>query len=203
MISTTTAWLLLALVSLAPHGVGRLPFAATEATELAPDGLRHQEVLRIDRDFGKPEYELVIDEWSQQADPQTISDVRIWWINTALDGRRTPFDRKLRRYIDIEYVKNAPGEWTIRLRGDRKEFAFDIELDERHEAAAYASIVTDDGTRVDRCRAASGKLVARRFLRLPVGIAAMRIDCVDAEGQPHSGEIPYLKVRGGKLYSER
>jgi hypothetical protein len=201
MLTTTTASLLLALATLAPHGAGRLPLAATEASELAPDGLEHHEFLRIDRDFGKPEYEIVVDGWSPRLDPERISDVRIWWINTSLDDRRTPFDRKLRRYIDIDYVTNAPGRWTIRMRGDRKEFTFAVEL-ERDRAAVYADVVTEQGTRIERCRAASGKLLARRFLGIPVGISAMTVECVDAHGAGHVGELPYRKLRRGKLYSD-
>jgi hypothetical protein len=199
MLSTTIASALLVLASLAPHGGGRLPLAATDASELAPDGLRHHELLRIARDFGKPQYEIVVDGWSRQLDPKTISDVRIWWINTARDGRRSPFDRKVQRYIDIEYVTNAPGEWTVRMRGDRKEFTFGIELDER-EASVYTSVVLEDGTRIERCRAASGTLLARRIVGIPVGISAMQVECVDEGGHTHTGELPYRKLRRGKLF---
>lgn len=200
MIASTAALVSLLLASLTAPA--RLPYAVTEASELAPDGLHHHEVLRIDRDFGKAEYEIVVDGWSPRANPKAIHDVRIWWVNTSLEDRRSPFDRKLRRYIDLEYLKNAPGEWTIRLRGDRKEFAFDVELDESHQAVAYAAVVTDDGSRVERCRASSGKLVARRFLGIPVGIHSMRVRCVDSHGRAHAGEIPYRKLRRGKVYGD-
>ena len=200
MVALKVASFLLALAALSTPA--RLPYAVTEASELAPDGLHHHEVLRIDRDFGKAEYEIVVDGWSFQSQPDAITDVRIWWVNTERADRRSPFDRKLRRYIDLEYVRNQPHEWTVRLRGDRKEFAFDVELEQGGQAAAYATVVTEAGTRIDRCRASSGHLVARRFLGLPVGIEALRVQCIDDEGQTHAGEIPYKKLRRGKLYSD-
>ena len=141
-----------------------LPYSRTPATQLEPPGLEHHEVLRIGRDFGKEEFKVVIDSWTTRKAPGEIDEVRFWWVDGSKQDERSPFGRKLRKYIGMQFIHNSPDDWTVKLRGDKKEFSFDVELDDRTgRIAAYGDIRTRDGVLVEHCRATDGEFVARRI----------------------------------------
>lgn len=189
--------LVLALVSGAPVP-GAIPLVATPADALSTPQLHHHEVLRIDRDFGDSDFEIVVDAW-ERAGRSTLADVRFWWLRPSQDDARAPFSSKIRRYLHLAFERSEPDLWSVSFSGDRKQFAFEVELDENGTAAAYADVETAQG-RIDHCRATHGHLVARRFIGIPVGIKRLEVRCTDDRGHTHFGELPYRKTRRGRLY---
>lgn len=173
----------------------RLPLAETAARDLAPSGLVHQEALRIDRDFGKPEFDLVVDTWTDETSGDVLADVRLWWVKTTAQDRRSPLSERAKKYVEIETTQAAPDAWKVKLRGDRKEFAFDVELDDRGRAQVYTDVLTDAGGRVGHCRTTGGKLLARRLLGIPIGVDKLEVHCVDARGAKHHGRAVVRRVR--------
>jgi hypothetical protein len=173
----------------------RLPLAETAVFDLAPDGLVHQEALRIDRDFGKPEFDLVVDTWTAERD-DVLADVRLWWVKTTAQDRRSPLSERAKKYVEIDSVPTARDAWRLKLRGDRKEFAFDVELDARGRAQVYTDVLTQDGRRVAHCRTTQGRLLARRVLGIPIGVDKLEVRCIDAHGEPVEGRAVVRRVRG-------
>lgn len=171
----------------------RLPYSALTVDQLAPEGLRHHEALRIDRDFGESDWDLVIDAWSDAKAP-TIVDIRLWWLTTSMNDRRSPLSNRSKKYVDIELEPNTDTDWTVRLRGAGKEFAFDVELDGRGRARVYADVIAEDGS-IDHCQVDDATLIARRLVGIPIGIAKLAVECTDRRGRHHSGEAEFRKVR--------
>jgi hypothetical protein len=198
MLSALGAWLVIATTTgpMSSH----VPLAETAAAELAPEGLVHREVLRIDRDFGKPQFDIVVDTWLPEDDRSALVDVRMWWVKTDAQDRRSPFSAKLRRYLDLEARAEAPTRWQLEMRGDRKEFSFAVEIDARGRPAAFVDVVTARGETVEHCRTTSARLRARRFMGIPVGVAALEVACTDARGRAQRGEVRYRKLSRGELY---
>ena len=189
----------LMVAAMTAGGAGSIPYATTAVTDLSTRALQHDEVLRIRRDFGKPSFEIVVDSWRRSARPSEISDVRLWWVQPDKGDVRSPFGHKIHKYVDLQYVPADDDRWTVVLTADRKEFAFDVEVDEAGDAHAYADVETDDGT-VGHCEATSGRLVARRLLGIPLGIKRLEVTCVDDDGRTHEGALPYRKVKRGPVY---
>jgi hypothetical protein len=172
----------------------RIPFAETPAAALSPRGLRHHEALRIDRDFGKPEFDLVIDAWSETAQGD-LADVRLWWVKTNAGDRRSPLSTKSERYVDIDVRRDGPDAMRVRVRGGGREFAFEVELDEKGRAHVFTDVVTKDGAKIDHCRTLSSRLIAKRVLGIPVGLGALQVSCVDDQGRAVRGRATLRKVR--------
>jgi hypothetical protein len=184
-----------------PAAAARVPLTATDASDLSGRGLEHHEVLRISRDFGKPTFEIVVDSWVPKSRPGRISDVRMWWVQNDAHDRRSPFGKKIQRYVDFEYTPRTDDSWRVTLRADRKEFSFAVELTDAGAAEAYADVVVEGGATVRHCRAVDGRLVARRFLGLPIGIKRLEVTCLDDAGATHEGHVPYRKLARGPVYS--
>jgi len=174
----------------------RLPLAETAVHDLAPAGLLHQEALRIDRDFGKPEFDLVIDTWTDESEAAVLADVRLWWVKTTAQDRRSPLSERAQKYVDIDATPTAPDAWRLQLRGDKKLFAFDVEVDERGQAQVYTDVLAKDGRRVAHCRTTGGRLLARRLLGIPIGIEKLEVRCVDSRGKLVGGRAVMRRVRG-------
>jgi hypothetical protein len=201
MLASTLLTSLLATATILPGSV-RVPYVTTDTADLSPPGVEHREVLRIGRDFGKPGFEIVVDSWVPADAPGRISDVRMWWLQNDADDRRSPFGKKVHRFVDLEYTPREADTWQVALRADRKEFVFDVELAADGEAHAYADVVAADGETIEHCRARSSRLVARRLLGIPIGIKRLEIECVDASGRSHDATLPYRKLRRGPVYRE-
>ena len=174
----------------------RLPLAETAVRDLAPSGLLHQEALRIDRDFGKPEFDLVVDTWTPEAAVDVLADVRLWWVKTTAQDRRSPLSERAQKYVDIETKRAADDAWRIEVRGDKKEFVFEVELDEDGRALVFTDVMTKDGRRVGHCRTTGGKLLARRLLGIPIGIEKLEVHCVDKRGALVHGRAVMRHLRG-------
>ncbi len=187
------------LLSLATAPRGDLPRGPTAASELSTKSYAHHEVLRIDRDFGMPQWEIALDGWVARDDAAHIEDVRLWWVNTDKGEHRKPFSRHLRRFIEFDYERDASGTLRVRLAGDRKAYAFSVVAGES-APVVHADIERTDGVTVRQCRCHSGRLIARRVIGIPIGIAALRVQCTDAEGNPHEGDVPYTTLDQGPVY---
>ena len=189
---------LLALVSppgeAAPHAI---PQGETPAAELSTATLLHHEVLRIDRDFGMPQWEIVLDGWLVRAPAGRIHDVRLWWVNTAQADRRKPFSARLQRFLQFTPTRGADEALSVLLAGDDKEYAFTVALDAAGVPGVLADVRLEGGTIVPRCRCESARLLARRVLGIPIGIATLSVQCRDADGTEHRGEVPHTVPSGG------
>jgi len=181
--------------------VDAIPHAPTPVEKLSTKKLRHHEVLRIRRDFGMDHWEIALDGWLARADGGHIADVRLWWVNTTDADRRKPFSAYLRRYIAFEHRRADSGALAIRMAGDRKEYLFTVELDKGGSPAVFADVQLADGSTVRHCRCDRGKLVARRVLGIPVGIAALRVSCTDGGARRHEGTVPYRELEHGDAYT--
>ncbi len=177
-----------------------IPQGASVVERLSTKKLRHHEVLRIRRDFGMEHWEIVLDGWLSRGAAGHIADVRLWWANTDDADRRKPFSAYLRRYIAFEHRRADTGALVVRMAGDHKEYAFTVELDDVGAPKVYADVELADGSTVAHCRCAHGRLVARRVLGIPVGIAALEVRCTDARGQAHDGVVPHRALAGGATY---
>jgi hypothetical protein len=178
-------------LSLAP----RVPWVKTDVTDLAPEGLVHQEVLRIDPDFGKDHNDIVVDSWTLAEQPDALSEVRMWWLHSKENDERSPFGKGVRRFVDLDYVRKGPRRFGVVLRGERKEWGFDVVLEESGRAVALADITTAAGEVVTQCEASAAKLLVRRVMGLPTGLRGLEVACRDAAGNDHVGTLTELKTK--------
>ena len=187
------------LLGLAAAPSPALPRGPTPADKLSTADHEHHEVLRIDRDFGMPQWEIALDGWIPRAKDDHIEDVRLWWVNTDKADKRKPFSRYLRKFIEFGYERAPEGTLKIRLAGDRKAYAFTVSL-AAGDPVVFANVERSDGVIVNNCRCESARLIARRVIGIPVGIGSLRVQCVDAEGKAHTGDVPYEALDGGPVY---
>jgi hypothetical protein len=162
-----------------------LAMTASSGTTLQ-SRLLHHEALRIDRDFGKPEFDLVIDAWSSANDGE-LADVRLWWAKTTDGDRRSPLSQKTERYVDVETRRTRDDRIELRVRGGAHELSMQVELDAAGRVGVYTDVVTAEGREVRRCRALAGRLIARRVLGIPVGVGALQLTCIDGQGREITG----------------
>jgi len=181
----------------AADGVPRGP---TEAQALSTTTQRHHEVLRIDRDFGMDHWEIALDGWMPREAKEHITDVRLWWVNTKDADRRKPFSASLRRVIDFGYQREGGSALAVRMAGDDKEYRFKVELDASGTPAVFADVKLADGTTAEHCRCDHGRLIARRILGIPVGIAALSVRCIDRDAHAREGTVPFREVETGRAY---
>jgi hypothetical protein len=184
-----------------PSGsVDAIPQGPTPVEKLSTKKLRHDEVLRIRRDFGKPHWEIVLDGWSPHAARGHLEHVRLWWVNTEDGERRKPFSAHLRRYLELDVRRVSESTLLVRMAGDGKEYLFSVEVDEHAAPAVFADVQLADGSTVAHCRCDRALLVARRVIGIPVGIAALTVRCTDADATPHEGTVPYRELEHGRPY---
>lgn len=174
-----------ALVSTTPFE-HELPLQVTPIGDLATvQDMRHDEVLQVVRDFGRPEVNIAVDAWRPVGGDARIDAVRLWWSD---DVDRFPFNDRVLRHLVIDYQRMRPDRWHIRVEGDHKRFEFDVALHEGR-AAIFADVALADGTIVHDCRAGAAQLRAQRFLGIPVGLDRMVVHCTDEGGTRHRGEL--------------
>ncbi len=173
----------------------RVPWVKTDVADLNPDGLLHQEVLRIDSDFGKNHHDIVVDSWMLAEDPDALSEVRMWWLHNKENNERSPFGKGVRRFVDLDYERQGPRTFSVVLRGDRRAFSFNVVLQHDGRAVAMADITTADGTVITNCEADSAKLLLRRVVGIPMGLKGLAVTCHDAEGNRHRGTLPERKTK--------
>jgi hypothetical protein len=181
-------------------GVDAIPQGPTPVEKLSTKKLRHDEVLRIRRDFGTAHWEIALDGWSSRTAPGHLEHVRLWWVNTEDGERRKPFSAYLRRHLEIDVQRTGESTLLVRMAGDRKEYRFSVEIDEHAMPAVFADVQLADGSTVARCRCDRALLVARRVLGVPVGIAALTVHCTDADATPREGTVSYRELENGRPY---
>jgi hypothetical protein len=174
---------------------------ADRGGDLSTQRLRHHEVLRIDRDFGMPKWELALDGWAPHDDPGAVESLKRGGVNVEDNDRRKPFASYLRRVLEFGFEPIARGGLAVRLAGDRKEYAFTVEPDAAGIPAVHATIDLDDGSRIERCRCQRGRLLARRVLGVPIGIANLRVRCTDTAGVARDGAVVFREVAKGPAYT--
>ena len=182
--------LLFALVP-ARAELAEIPQEATPAAKLSTSSFVHHEVLRIDRDFGKPQWVIALDGWLPRDRPASVAELRFWWVNTDEADHRKPFSPTLSRRIDFGFEPRADGVLDVRLGGDRKQYRFTVELDRAGTPAVFAHVRLADETEVAHCRCHSGRLIARRILGIPIGIETLRVRCTDTQGRTHQARVPH------------
>jgi hypothetical protein len=194
---TLVCVLLLVAATSAPSPI---PSGPTPAAELSAPGFAHHELLRIDRDFGKPQWELAVDGWVTSAPPHRVQAMRLWWVNTDEADRRKPLSRTLQRHVAFDFTPRSGNRVDVRLAGDGKEYRFVAERDSQGALAVFADVQLAGGTFVRRCRVSRGRLTARRFLGVPIGVATLGVRCVDREGKEHDAIVPYKEIERGPRY---
>ncbi len=173
----------------------RVPWVETDVADLAPEGLVHQEVLRIDPDLGKDHHDIVVDSWMLSDQPDALSEVRMWWLHSEKNDERSPFGKGVKRYIELDYVRKGPRKFGVVLRGERKEWGFDVVLQDDGKAVALADVTTSSGEVVTQCEASSARLLVRRVMGVPMGLKGLEVTCRDAEGDEHRGTLAELKSK--------
>lgn len=136
------------------------------------------EVVRIKRDFGKPHFDLTIDAWTDDAAGR-LESARMWWVNTAEADRRKPLGRVIERLVHLRYRRVSSAALTVVVAGDGKEFTFTVERAGDGTVHAFVAVDTEDGRHVPRCRTERARVLARRVLGVPVGIARIAVTCRD------------------------
>ena len=182
-------------------GADAIPQGPTAVEKLSTKKLRHDEVLRIRRDFGMEHWEIVLDGWSSKAAPAHLEHVRLWWVDTDDGERRKPFSAYLRRHLELEVQRAGESTLLVRMAGDRKEYRFSVEVDEHSRPAVFADVQLADGSTVAHCRCDRALLVARRVLGVPVGIEALTVHCTDAQATPREGTMPYRALEDAQPYA--
>ena len=171
-----------------------LPLQVTSIRELGvEDRLRHAEALQVQRDFGRPEVDVVLDVWMPADDPTRIAGLRLWWSD---DVDRFPFSEQIRDNLDIVYRPSSsrPGLWYVTVAGDGKRFTFEVELHDG-EPMVFTDVTLADGRLLRRCRAESGLLYARRVMGIPVGIQGMVVACMAADGTMYRAPVRTTPAR--------
>jgi hypothetical protein len=161
----------------------------TPADQLSNARIRHTELVRISRNFGKSHFQIALDAWTSIDDPLEITDVRLWWARTDRDGERSPFSAKSRRHIDVEYERLSGQRWAVDIKSDDVRFRFMVELDETGTPAAFADVKHHDGEVLSHCRVTRGEFAARKFLGAPIGIERFEVRCVDDDGTEYEGRM--------------
>jgi hypothetical protein len=172
-----------------------VPWTKVPVAKLAPKGYQHQQVLQIDQDFHpNDDYEIALDAWIADQQPSEIAGVRMWWLDKSTSNERSPFGKGVRKHIGITYEQQDDGDWQVKISQGRKDYLFDVEMNERGDILAYADVVTG-GETVEHCRVDGSRLVARKILGIPAGLKGLDVSCVDESGAKHKG---YVLQRKGK-----
>ncbi len=157
------------------------------ADQLDTPGLRHVEVLRIDRDFGKPHFDIVLDAWLPRDRPDRLAEARLWWLKRHRADARGPFGKKSLRHVEVHTRRLGPGRIRLRIGGKGRLFAFEV-VAEDGTARAYTRVRTADGRTVERCAATSAVLHAKKTLGIVTGIDRLAVRCTTPAGTTVTGE---------------
>ncbi|MCA9662745.1 MAG: hypothetical protein KC486_30685 [Myxococcales bacterium] len=151
------------------------------------------EVVRITRDFGKPYYDLALDAFTEPGAAR-VDDVRLHWVNTSAGDRRKPLGPLTERLVKVNLRRESDRAVTVTITGDRKEFAFALELQDDGALDVYVAAVAEDGQAIPRCRAAKVRLIARRVLGIAAGIDRITVECADTSGRRQPATIEYREL---------
>lgn len=172
-----------------PAAAAIVPWTKVPVANLAPEGYQHQQVLQIDQDFHpNDDYEIALDAWIADADPNEIAGVRMWWLDKSTSNERSPFGKGVRKHIGITYEQQDDGDWQVKINQARKEYLFEVEIDGRGKIQAFADI-SEGGETIEHCRVKDSRLVARKVLGIPAGLKGLDVSCVDEDGGKHKGYV--------------
>ncbi len=166
--------------------------AAAPVSAAEPEPLP-AEVVRVKRDFGKPNFDLVIDAWAD-VEAAKLREIRLWWTNTEEVHHRKPLGRMVERMVKLQYRRLSDTELTVAVAGDGKRFTFTVELGKDGKVSTFVPIETRDGRHIRRCRTTSARLLARRVLGMPVGIDHIAVTCRDSHGTLHEGKLRHRDI---------
>jgi hypothetical protein len=173
-----------------PEEAALVPKGRTPAAELQPAGLAHTRVLRIEQDFHpNDEYEIALDAWVADAEPDELLEVRMWWMDTGKSDERSVFGKGVRRHIDITYERQSEQAWDVSIVQGGKRFTFSVRLGEDGTPRAYADVQVSEGSVVEDVLVAESTLVANKVLGLPIGLERMDIEGVDEAKSPIAGQL--------------
>jgi hypothetical protein len=165
-----------------------LPIGSTAVDQLSTDQLAHHELVRLRKDWGERNFQVVLDGWTRRGTKGKIADVRLWWFKAHKQGNRGEFGSKSRRHFEVSVNKRSAERWDLRLGTKGKSFVFQVESDGAGGMAAYATVVTREGV-VSRCLTTRGELKARKFLGIPTGIDRLDVTCTDPDGRVRRGRV--------------
>ncbi len=166
---------------------------SSESSPSPPADVAPAEVVRVKRDFGKPNFDLVIDAWAD-VEAAHLREIRLWWTNTDEVDHRKPLGRMIERMVKLQYRRLSDTALTVAVAGDGKRFTFTVELNKDGKVVAYVPIETEDGRHIRRCRTDSARLLARRVLGMPVGISYIAVSCRDGRGVLQQGKLRYREI---------
>jgi 5-carboxymethyl-2-hydroxymuconate isomerase len=163
-----------------------VPPRVTPIVELATaDRLRHAEVIRIERDFGRENVDVAIDAWMPAHDARRIEGVRMWWSD---DVDRYPFSDRLRERLGIRYRRVRPDRWRVSVRAEGQRVTFDVAL-QGGRPRVLADVIIPGNRLVRQCRVDAAHLQARRVLGIAVGLRKMAVTCTGRSGKRHRGTV--------------
>ncbi len=169
-----------------PAGVP--PLVDTPADALDTATHRHVELLRIDRDFGKPHFDIVVDAWVPKDAPQRLAEARIWWLKRHRGDMRGPFGKRSLRHVEVRSRRLGPDRIRLSIGAGSARFSFDV-VDEDGRVAAYTRVRTRDGRIVERCAARWGLLRAKKTLGIVRGIDRLEVTCRTPDGAVVEGDV--------------
>ena len=165
-----------------------IPLQATPRAKLETDAHSHHQVLRVKRDFGAPGRDIVVDAWVPKSGVAQLAEVRLWWVETSQGDIRKPFGKKTKRRVKVKYNKKDDTHWVVTFGAGSKSFDFDVELDAKGQPTVFGDI-KDGRKKVDHCEVQNARLFAKKMLDVTVGLDRLEVDCVDAKGVKHSGNL--------------
>ncbi len=166
----------------------RFPLVNTNPGDLSDGRAAFHNVVNVTRDFGPDPEDIAIDGWVTRGAQPRLEEVRIWYVRHDEEGRRHPFTRKTLKNLTIGYHRVDDGWWKVGLAAGSKQYIFDVELSDNHKPVMYAEVRTKQTT-VPRCQVTRARLVMRRILGIPIGLAHVKATCIDPAGQRHHGKV--------------
>ena len=165
-------------------GVGTppVPLQATPRLQLETESHVHHQALLVDRDFGEPWRDIVVDAWVPREGEPRLDEVRMWWLETNDDDIRKPFSEKTKKRVEVRYRKRNDRHWVIDWGAGSKEFSFDVKVSKKGRVSVYADVVAVSGETLDNCRILSAKMYAKKIFGKAVGIDRLDVRCVDSSG---------------------
>lgn len=165
-----------------------IPLRATPRAQLETDQHKHHQVLRVKRDFGDSFRDIVVDAWVPKNGASELTEVRLWWVESNQGDIRKPFGKKTKKRVKVSYQQHDAQHWTVTFGAGSKKFDFDVEIDDGGTPQVYANIKAGRA-KVDRCRVDAARLYAKKLADVTVGLDRLEVDCVDAQGNKHTGDL--------------
>ena len=165
-----------------------IPLRATPKDQLASTSYDHHQLLRVQRDFGDPWRDIVVDAWMPKSGAGELTEVRLWWVESNQNDIRKPFGKKTKKKVSVDYDQRGPNAWDITFGAGGRKFRFNAELDAQGRPAVFGDVRVGRKT-VTHCRVDSAHLFAKKILDVTIGLDRLEVSCVDDQGKRHAGEL--------------